>query len=241
MLMGISLAPVVGACLWFRLGGFPMRRSSLIAFLLSGAAAALGAALLQSLFPPITEATLDRLLLAVFVRIALTEELGRLILLRILFSAGKRVPDGDRRFWGAAAGLLCGLGFAAVENGFYGAQNAGILLFRLISTAPLHGACGSRVGIVAMQVGRAPVPSIIRFLSAVLLHGMFNLLLLNPQVPRMLPAFLALCTLAASIQEILLFRQSAAQTLRVCAWSFAEQNSTPPLAFAVPKRRNCNF
>jgi hypothetical protein len=79
----------------------------------------------------------------------------------------------------------------------------GITLLRAVTAAPLHGACGARVGIAAMIGNREPVHALCRFLPAVAIHGMYNFMVISPGIPAIVLALLiTLTALASSIQVI---------------------------------------
>ncbi|MDR2101220.1 MAG: PrsW family intramembrane metalloprotease [Treponema sp.] len=118
---------------------------------------------------------------------------------------GEIQADGfpDIRAFGAAAGLTAGLGFALIESAVYGAANMEITLLRAVTSAPLHGACGARIGIAAGLGTREPVHALGRFVSAVAIHGMYNFMVVSPGLPAILLALLITFTaLASSIQII---------------------------------------
>jgi RsiW-degrading membrane proteinase PrsW (M82 family) len=141
------------------------------------------------------------LLFSTFCRIAATEELSRLLIFLILFPLA-RIRGENAVLRGSAAGLVAGLGFALVESASYGASDAGVALLRTVTSAPLHGACGQRVG--AALAGREegfPL-SFARFLSAVAIHGTYNLMILNSGVLAVMAVLAALCALASSILSI---------------------------------------
>jgi RsiW-degrading membrane proteinase PrsW (M82 family) len=205
ILILISALPVLGVHIWFRVSHFPLGAAWFLISLLSGVLALLAAALLQSFFPPITGTGMGTFIFKLFVQIALTEEMGRFLILCLLFRLGNRLasPSGPvSPSLGAATGLLSGLGFAVVETASYGAADMGIALLRAFTAAPLHGACGSRVGLAVVGLGVHPGRSVLHFLAAVALHGMYNFMIINPGMPIIFPVLLAFVALASSIQVI---------------------------------------
>jgi RsiW-degrading membrane proteinase PrsW (M82 family) len=167
-----------------------------------------------------------------FVRIASTEELSRLLLLLVFFRLSSRIApdplDGQEPAaeapdesgyasetptttpWntvkkGAAAGLVAGLGFAILESAVYGASNAdvfGVLLLRTVTAAPLHAACGARVGMAAVMFRLNPVQALSRLLAAVAIHGIYNFMIIMPGFMSAAAVLIALITLASSIAVI---------------------------------------
>jgi RsiW-degrading membrane proteinase PrsW (M82 family) len=138
------------------------------------------------------------------IRISLVEEAGRLgaLILLFRFCGGLRGSDMASPSVGAATGLAAGLGFFMVETLSYGAANPAISLFRTVTAAPLHGACGARVGIAVLSFKDEKVLGTMRFLSAVAIHGMYDFFLISPGIPALLPCLIALAAFIASIQVI---------------------------------------
>jgi RsiW-degrading membrane proteinase PrsW (M82 family) len=205
LLILISALPVLLAFIWFRLSGFPLSLPWFLLSLLGGAAALLVAALMQNLVPGSDKTSLRVVLYTLFVRIALLEEAGRFVVLLLIFSLGRRAGKDSARFtpaYCAATGLLTGLGFAVIETASYGAANVGIALLRAFTAAPIHGACGSRVGLAALRCTRTPVRCAAWFFSSVIVHGAYNLLLVSPRTPRILPVLIAFAMLVSSVRII---------------------------------------
>ena len=145
-----------------------------------------------------------------FIRIAFTEELSRLLMLLIfIWLSGSFVkvisnqsisPGAVRK--GAAIGLIAGLGFALLENAIYAASNTTILLLRTVTTAPLHAACSSRVGIASVMLRSNPMLAFFKVLTATAIHGIFNLMVIRPGLPMIMAVLIALTALATSISTI---------------------------------------
>jgi RsiW-degrading membrane proteinase PrsW (M82 family) len=204
LLIFISALPVFAVYLWFRRNKYPLSLPWILWSLLGGIIALLAAGLLQSLFPPDSRTGLGVLFFKIFVQIALTEEAGRLAVLFVLFWLARRLANFGpiTGSLGAAMGLFTGLGFAVVETASYGAVNLGIALLRAVTAAPLHGACGARVGVTAAGIYREPLRALLRFFSAVAIHGMYNLMILSPGVPAFLSVLIAFAALISSLQMI---------------------------------------
>jgi len=205
ILIFISSIPAIAAFIWFRLARYPFSMSWFSAALLAGAASIFPALLFQYIFPAgngIFQLSGKRGLFAeIFIRTALTEELSRFLILLILFAVISRVCKRPVEKMANTAGLVAGLGFAILESSVYGASNFDITLLRAFTTAPLHGACGSRVGASVVLLREHPVQGIVRFLSAVAIHGAYNFILNIPRrVAAIAAVFIALSTLFSAIQ-----------------------------------------
>ncbi|MDR3122912.1 MAG: PrsW family intramembrane metalloprotease [Treponema sp.] len=203
LLIAISALPVLAVLLWIRLRRLPVRLPWFLLALLGGALSLGLAAILQSLFPKTEEASIRVLLVKIFIQIALTEELSRLVVFSLLLRlAGGFGKEAKPPAFAAITGLIAGLGFAVIETAMYGVGNVSIALVRAVTAAPLHGACGARVGIAVSHIRDAPVWALIRFLYAVGLHGMYNFMLLNQGIPLVFPVLIAFTALFSSIQLI---------------------------------------
>ncbi|MDR3333863.1 MAG: PrsW family intramembrane metalloprotease [Treponema sp.] len=210
LLIGIATLPVVLVYLWFRFRPVPVSPCWFLVSLLAGALSLLVAALMQSFFFYITRdvsvpGEIGSLFFNVFIRVALTEETGRILVLLPLFCLGRRIRNQETlspAAFGAATGLLTGLGFAIIESASYGAADLHIALLRAFTATPLHGACGARIGYGLIIFKDAPRHGLVRILSAVAIHGMYNMMVISPGVPGIFPVLIALSALAASIQVI---------------------------------------
>jgi len=206
ILVLISSIPAIAAFLWFRFARYPFSFLMFSIALLAGAASFFPALLLQNLIR--TEIGFFGLsgkwglFTEIFIQVALTEELSRFLVLLILFavisrSAAKPVIMAN------AAGFIAGFGFAILESAVYGASSPGIALLRAFTAAPIHGACGSRVGSSVLLLREHPVRGIFRFLSAVAVHGAYNFLLNIPgRFPPIAAIFISVSVLVSAIQAI---------------------------------------
>jgi hypothetical protein len=77
-----------------------------------------------------------------------------------------------------------------------------VILIRTLTAVPLHGACGARDGAAAVLCGRNPLRSFLRFFSAVIIHGMYNFMVIRTGLSSVFAILIALTALASSIQEI---------------------------------------
>jgi RsiW-degrading membrane proteinase PrsW (M82 family) len=134
----------------------------------------------------------------VFLRIALVDEASRLVTLIPLLKLGNRGKDRDGTF-GAAIGLAAGLGFAVLESAYYGMANINITLLRAFTAAPLHGACGIRAGTAVSTMNQRPARALFLFISGVLIHGAYNLIIVTPVLPSALAVAVAFIALFASL------------------------------------------
>jgi RsiW-degrading membrane proteinase PrsW (M82 family) len=208
LLIFIAALPVFLVLLWFR--RLKIKGLWFLLSLASGIISLLIAAVIQNFLPfPAAGGQIDpsSVLFGVFIRVALVEELSRLITLYPLLRWGHtREGAGGAFVPGALAGLAAGLAFAAVESASYGAADIGIVLLRVFTAAPLHGACGIRIGAAAdLLTGnprKSPVLAAFRFFSAVMIHGIYDLIIAAPGIPAFLSVLIALAALASSLAAI---------------------------------------
>jgi RsiW-degrading membrane proteinase PrsW (M82 family) len=199
------MLPVPVVYIWIRLRKFPLGSLWFLIALLGGALSLGAAAFIQSLFPSLDETTRWIVLGRIFVQIALTEELARMGVLFLLFWLARnssKYRESLNPAFGTATGLIVGLGFAVIETAFYGAANFGVALIRAVTAAPLHGACGARIGLGAAIFKQEPFSAILRFFYAVIIHGMYNFMLVSPGIPVLFPLLIAITALISSIQTL---------------------------------------
>jgi RsiW-degrading membrane proteinase PrsW (M82 family) len=130
----------------------------------------------------------------------LIEEASRIIILFFLNRAVKNRRNNIA--FGAAIGLIAGLGFAVIESAFYGIANINITLFRIFTAAPLHAACGIRAGTAVFVAPQHPAKAFFLFISSVFIHGAYNLMIVNPAIPSFLAIPTALIAFFASIYHL---------------------------------------
>jgi RsiW-degrading membrane proteinase PrsW (M82 family) len=212
ILIVVSSVPAIAVYLWFRIVRCPFSPLRFVLCLLAGAAAFFPALFLQWIFPDGTRWAVGKggLIFSIFIRGAFTEELSRLFALGIMCGVDARLrtvstgADRTQARW-TAAGLVSGLGFAILEGAAYGASDAGTVLIRAVTAAPLHGACGARVGsAVALfrQPAAVPARAVFRFLSAVAIHGIYNFMIIIPGFPAIAAVVVALSAFVSSILSI---------------------------------------
>jgi RsiW-degrading membrane proteinase PrsW (M82 family) len=205
LLIFTAALPVFFAFLMFK--RLKLKSLSFLLSLAAGILALLIAAILQNLLPFPEKGRggegggLAALLFDVFIRTAFIEEFGKFITLCFLLRGTKN--RGDPSFAsGAVAGLTAGLGFAAVESASYGAADIGIAFLRVFTAAPLHGACGARAGAAAELWGKSPVRGALFFFAALMIHGIYDLLIASPGAPSFLAVPIALAALGSSLAAI---------------------------------------
>jgi RsiW-degrading membrane proteinase PrsW (M82 family) len=206
----ISALPVLAVLIWIRVRRFPIGLPWFLLALLGGALSLGIAAIIQALFPPANKATMGVMLFKIFIQIALTEELGRFCIFALLLGLGRRFSknpeSSDQRSatpaFDAITGLIAGLGFAVIETAMYGVGDFSIALVRAVTAAPLHGACGTRIGMAVSHIKDAPGLALVRFLYAVGIHGMYDFMIISPGVPQVFPILIAFTALLSSIQLI---------------------------------------
>ena len=201
LLILTAALPLIIVFVWFRYRKSPLTLPWFLAALIAGFISLFAAVLIQNFFPSPGRDRLGPVLFGVFVRIALVEEASRLVTLIPLFLTGKRRGSTDTTF-GAALGLAAGLGFAALENAVYGTADIYITLLRAFTAAPLHGACGIRAGAAVFSSGKHPAKAFFLFVSAVIIHGAYNLMIVSPGFPSVLAAPAAYAALFASLSYI---------------------------------------
>ena len=221
--------PLVVVYFWFRLAKINYSLVLFLITILPGLAAFFPALILQNLLAfPIYSGRIA-LFYQYFVRIALTEELSRLLMLFIFFLICSRFkPNSNFSIFGkqssymtpsymttseiikmgTAAGLVAGLGFAMLENAIYAASNINLLLFRLV-TAVLHGACGSRIGAATVMFRSSPVKAVMHVLAATAIHGLYNLMVTLPGISSVVAVLIALSAFAIAMVTITSNSQSA--------------------------------
>ncbi|MCL2444293.1 MAG: PrsW family glutamic-type intramembrane protease [Treponema sp.] len=214
ILILVSSLPVVIVYIWFRIIKYQLSLDLFLFALLAGAAAIFPALLLQNLFELSVIGGGRRFLFyEVFVRIAFTEELSRLLMLFIFFFiTGIFKPEERlnqpvtlntvRR--GTAIGLVAGLGFAILESARIAAStmDTSLLLLRFVTAVPLHGACGSRIGSAAVLFRSNPIQALLRVITAIAIHGVYNLMIPNPGLPLIAAVLIAFSALVTTILTI---------------------------------------
>jgi RsiW-degrading membrane proteinase PrsW (M82 family) len=195
VLMGIAALPVLVIYLWFRISRFPVPLPWFLCCLLGGLFSVF-IALILGLFVEGFFPMSEKVFFVIF-RTALIEELSRIVVLFPLFAIFRRLKWNDGEY--CAAGLVGGLGFALAEAATYGASDVNIALLRAFTAAPLHGACGARIGLSAAIFRENPVSGILRFFSAAAIHMLYNFMILRSGIPSVLAVLAAFSFLISSL------------------------------------------
>ena len=201
LLILAAALPVIFAFFWFRFRKSPLTLPWFLLSLAAGIVSLFVVALVQKFFFPSGKegmGGLGSVIFSIFIRIALVEEVSRLVALIPLVKAGSRRLKAGRTF-SAALGLVAGLGFAMLENASYGTADVYITLLRAFTAAPIHCACGIRAGTAVFEFRRSPVKALFLFVSAVLIHGAYNLIIVSPALPSALAIVIALSALLTSL------------------------------------------
>jgi RsiW-degrading membrane proteinase PrsW (M82 family) len=206
----ISSVPVIITYIWFRLAKYQFTLIQFLFVLLAGAAAFFPALILQDILNfSFSSRSRMELFYHVFFRIAFTEELSRMLMLFVLFliSGVFKNDSKESLSWtsvkkGTAAGFVAGLGFALLENAVYAASDTSVLLLRAVTAAPLHAACGARVGSAAVLIRTNPIQALFRILAAIAIHGIYNFMAAIPGFSLIIALLIALTALGSSILTI---------------------------------------
>jgi RsiW-degrading membrane proteinase PrsW (M82 family) len=211
VLILIQLLHVVIVYIWFRLAKYQISLVQFLFAILAGAAAFFPALILQNMLT-FSSPSHGRgaLFYNYFIRIALTEELSRFIMLLIFFVFALRIKsdsnqpsDSNIIKRGTAIGLVAGLGFAILETARYAANdmNINIALLRIF-TAALHAACSSRVGCAILMFKKNSSQALLHFLTAVAIHGVYNLMINIPGLPSIAAILITISALTTAILSI---------------------------------------
>ena len=213
ILIFISSIPVIIVFIWLRAGKYQFSIARFFFALLAGATAVFPALILQRyLALSFTVRGRAAVFYEFFVRIALAEEISRLIIMIIFFwiSGLLKREDGITKNLSfrainkaTAAGLIAGLGFAIIESAGYGAASMDMgLVLRRFFTAALHAACGARIGAAAVLFRTSPIQAIMRIITATAIHGVYNMMIGLPGVPSIAAIMIAVSALISSISAI---------------------------------------
>jgi RsiW-degrading membrane proteinase PrsW (M82 family) len=209
VLILVSSIPVIAVFVWFRIAKYQYSLTKFLFTLLAGAAAFLPAIILQDLLSFSIHDNRAAFFYEIFIRIALTEELSRLLIMIIFLWAAKRLGSQiiteplslNAVKMATAAGLVAGLGFALLENAINASADINILILRIF-TAALHGACGGRIGAAAVMLRTNPVQALLRIMTAVAIHGVYNFTVIRPGLPSIAAILIAVSALATTIMTI---------------------------------------
>jgi RsiW-degrading membrane proteinase PrsW (M82 family) len=228
-----SSLPALVVYFWFRVTRYPISLTNFLMILLTGAAAVFPALLFQNFFPrDFNIAGRVGLLAQIFLPIAFTEELSRLVVLFVYFAIARKIsfnpPSKDdihsgsagetvlpavparaeihtgygTVVYGSAVGLIAGFGFAILEGALSGAVHSDVIFLRLFTAAPIHGACGARIGSGAILFRAHPGQGLLRFFTAVVIHGIYNSMIIIPGFASIAALLIAVFSLASAIFSI---------------------------------------
>jgi RsiW-degrading membrane proteinase PrsW (M82 family) len=218
----VSSLPVIIVYAWFRIAKYKFSSVWFLFALLTGIAAFFPALILQNFLNfSFHSGGRFELFYHIFFRIAFTEEFSRLLMLIIFFIISNFIAKQSADKTGdsslvdtkmppsltiirkaTAAGLVAGLGFAILENSVYAALDTRVLLLRAVTAAPLHAACGSRVGSASVMFRTNPIQAFIRLIAATAIHGIYNFMAAIPGFSSMMAVLIAFTALASSIAAI---------------------------------------
>ena len=201
ILLFSSALPAILVFVWLRIRKSTVTLPWFLASIVTGIISFIAAAIVQSFFYLTSNSGFGSILFDIFVRIALLEEASRIVTLIPLFLIVKIFRDSDVSF-GAALGLTAGLGFALIENAYHGITDINIILLRLFTAAPIHGACGIRTAVAVFSFGKSNIKAIFCFITAVIIHGVYNLTIVIPNLPSVLAILIALTAFFASLGYI---------------------------------------
>jgi len=221
ILILVSSLPLIAVYVWFRAAKYQFSLHRFLFALLAGAAAFFPALIFQDMLSFSFQSIRAALFFRFFIRIALTEEISRLILLIIFFSLNSLVVSrAAKKSRGSgqtsihqplsintikkatATGLVAGLGFALLENAVYAASDINILPLRIIFTAAVHAACGSRIGAAAVLLRSNPFQALLRVFTAVAIHGIYNMMIVMPGFTPLAAILIAISALITAILAI---------------------------------------
>jgi len=210
----ISSLPIIAVYVWFHFAKYQFSLYRFLFALLAGAAAFFPALILQALLTFSFQDVRAAIFFQHFIRIALSEELSRFLLLLVFFLISNRItrnsgqlsdspqPSFDTIKKATATGLVAGLGFALLESAVYAAADVRVLPLRIIITAAVHGACGSRIGAAAVLLRTNPFQAIVRILTATAIHGIYNMLIIMPGFSPIAAILIAVSALFSAIVTI---------------------------------------
>jgi RsiW-degrading membrane proteinase PrsW (M82 family)/ribosomal protein S18 acetylase RimI-like enzyme len=191
-LLALAIAPGLAICLFiFHRDAYNRepKRNLLFSFFL-GACSIITAIIIEGLFKDIPSKTISGTAVSAFLVVALTEELGKFIVLRYYAYTRKSF---DEPLDGIVYGVMISMGFATVENLLYVSKYAGlgqgyqIAFLRMFTAVPAHATFGVLMG---YYVGKAKFEAVNRnrllltgLFWAVLFHGAYDYCLFLQGLP----------------------------------------------------------
>jgi RsiW-degrading membrane proteinase PrsW (M82 family) len=161
---------------------------------------------IQRIIPAFKIETIADVFFNIIVRTAIPEEASKFIVMIFFIALSKRwkrlIPI-ETKSDGAAAGFIIALGFAFFETAGYSLSQLDTAFFRAISAAPIHAACGIRIGIGASAFQhRKTGLGIWNIVLAILIHTVYNFIILNPQTPLVFLVLLIALSVISSLTQI---------------------------------------
>ena len=191
-LLALAIAPGLAICLFiFHRDAYNRepKRNLLFSFFL-GACSIITAVIIEGLFKEIPPKTISGTAISAFLVVALTEELGKFLVLRYYAYTRKSF---DEPLDGIVYGVMISMGFATLENILYVSKYAGlgqgyqIAFLRMFTAVPAHATFGVLMG---YYVGKAKFDAVnnTRLLLAglfwaVLFHGAYDYCLFLQGLP----------------------------------------------------------
>ena len=181
----LSVLPVFLAWLWLKRKVNITTPYFLTAFTAGILSLAL-AAVVQMLMPAVEFGTTRGGLFVLLARAASIEEgsrlaalLGFMLVLRLFNRTSVDAPCGGADM--AAAGMIAGLAFAAIETASFAASAGTNDLTRLLrlSAVLLHAACGIRCALAASALLSKKISFLLNFARAIALHTVYNFITLH--------------------------------------------------------------
>lgn len=191
-LLALAIAPGLAICLFiFHRDAYNRepKRNLLISFFL-GACSIITAIVIEGIFKEIPPKTISGTAVTAFLIVALTEELGKFLILR--YYSYKR-KSFDEPLDGIVYGVMISMGFATLENVLYVTKYAGlgqgyqIAFLRMFTAVPAHATFGVLMGYYVGKAKFDPVNSTRLLLAglfwAVLFHGAYDFCLFLQGLP----------------------------------------------------------
>jgi RsiW-degrading membrane proteinase PrsW (M82 family)/ribosomal protein S18 acetylase RimI-like enzyme len=191
-LLALAIAPGLAICLFiFHRDAYNRepKRNLLFSFFL-GACSIITAIVIEGIFKEIPPKTISGTAVTAFLVVALTEELGKFVVLRYYAYSRKSF---DEPLDGIVYSVMISMGFATLENVLYVTKYAGsgqgyqIAFLRMFTAVPAHATFGVLMG---YYVGKAKFDAVNRtglllagLFSAVLFHGAYDYCLFLQALP----------------------------------------------------------
>jgi RsiW-degrading membrane proteinase PrsW (M82 family) len=205
-LIFLAALPIVLAYLWLIIRKYRFNMIWFLCALLAGIISVSIALCIQGLVPSFIAETFVTLFINIIVRTALPEELSKLLMMFLFIALSKkwkRLNLIETKSDGAAAGLVIGLGFALFETAGYSMLSLELPFLRAVTASPIHAACGIRTGMSAVAFhNRKPASGIWNIVLAILIHTVYNFIILNPGTPRIFLVLLITVSFISSLMHI---------------------------------------